>query len=90
MSTGPENVRPAEPDLSARMIPGERETRPPRPAGSMNGHVVPLGPSTMDAATIADRQREGGGSPLERTRGTSRAGGSHTGGIFGALRRLFS
>jgi hypothetical protein len=30
--------------------------------------AVPAGSSSMNAATIADREREGGGSPSERRR----------------------
>jgi hypothetical protein len=51
---------------------------PPTPGGREHGmlttfgvpatslRVVPIGPSTMDAATIAARQREGGGAPDQR------------------------
>ena len=83
------NVRPAMQDVSAPMIPGARESRSPR----LIDVAIPAGPSSMDAATIADRQREGGGSPLERTRGTSATPGNHPGGvrgIVGAIRRLFT
>jgi hypothetical protein len=51
-----------------RPIPGEREpgrlTRFGRAAAS--GPTVPEGPTTMDAVTVAERQREGGGAPSER------------------------
>jgi hypothetical protein len=50
------------------IVPGQREagrlTRFDMPATSMR--ALPVGPSTMDAATIAERQREGGGAPSER------------------------
>ena len=57
----------------ARMIPGAREQNnlTYRQSGAMGGPAtgstgIPVGPSSMDAATIAARQREGGGSPRER------------------------
>jgi hypothetical protein len=56
--------------LTAReLIPGayERRTLARRQPGSMGGPAFgspdqPIGPGSMDAATIADRKREGGGS----------------------------
>jgi hypothetical protein len=55
------------------MIPGarERNTLTWRQAGSMGGAAsgnegVADGAGTMDAATIAERQREGGGAPNQR------------------------
>jgi hypothetical protein len=53
------------------MIPGayERNTLTHRQLGSMGASgavVLPTGPSSMDAATIAAREREGGGAPSER------------------------
>ena len=51
---------------AATIVPGQRE------AGRLTRFAVAVGdmpiegPSTMDAATIADRQREGGGAPSER------------------------
>ena len=55
------------------MIPGAREqsTLTHRQSGSIGGAAfgstdVPLGSSRMDAATIADREREGGGAPNQR------------------------
>ena len=53
-----------------RIIPGARET------GTKTRFAAPVtGPpayqdstSTMDAATLADRQREGGGGPSQRRR----------------------
>jgi hypothetical protein len=55
------------------LIPGayERNTPTYREPGSMDvsGSVaVPTGSSSMDAATIADREREGGGVPSQRRR----------------------
>jgi hypothetical protein len=50
------------------IVPGAREsgklTRFGVPAAGMR--IIPDGPSMMDAATIAERQREGGGAPSER------------------------
>jgi hypothetical protein len=52
----------------APIVPGAREpgvlTRLGAPAASVQ--IIPDGPSTMDAATIAERQREGGGAPNQR------------------------
>jgi hypothetical protein len=58
---------------TARLIPGayERNTLTYRQRGSTGTAVpvaVPIGPSSMDAATIAEREREGGGAPRERRR----------------------
>jgi len=51
-----------------RPIPGEREpgmlSRFGRAAA--NSPSIPEGPGTMDAVTVAERQREGGGAPNER------------------------
>ena len=55
------------------LIPGayERNTVTRRQAGSMSGPAygsddVPTGPSLLDAATIAEREKEGGGGVGER------------------------
>jgi hypothetical protein len=58
---------------AAPLIPGayERNTLTHRQTGAMGidpSVAVPAGSSSMDAATIADREREGGGSPRERRR----------------------
>jgi hypothetical protein len=55
------------------LIPGayERNTLTYRQPGSMGGDgsvVVPNGSSSMDAATVAESQREGGGAPSQRRR----------------------
>lgn len=57
------------------IIPGayERNTLTYRQPGSMGGPAygsddVPLGPSSMAPATIADRQMEGGGGVSQRRR----------------------
>ncbi len=59
---------PAVPrDGANKMIPGARErTGLTRFAVPGLAPVIPEGPSSMDAATTAERQREGGGSPKER------------------------
>jgi len=53
------------------LIPGayDRNTLTYRQPGSMGADTsvtVPSGYSSMDAATIADRRREGGGPPSQR------------------------
>jgi hypothetical protein len=55
------------------LIPGAYEPRPtvPRQSGSMGGPAYgslnpPSGPPTMDEATIAERQKEGGGGVSQR------------------------
>jgi hypothetical protein len=54
-------------DFPRQMIPGARE-----PGRQVTFGVEPViiggSPSTMDAATIASRQREGGGAPNQRRR----------------------
>lgn len=60
-----------DPGPAARLIPGayERNTLTHRQPGSMGADpsaAVPAGPSTMTAATIAEREREGGGAPSQR------------------------
>jgi hypothetical protein len=59
--------------LAQALIPGAYEQRPtlPRRSGTMGGpafgSLTPLsGPPTMDAATIAERQKEGGGGVSQR------------------------
>jgi hypothetical protein len=58
------------------MIPGARElgmlTTSESSAASLA--IIPDGPSTMDAVTTSERQREGGGAPSQRrpVRGRSR------------------
>ena len=68
MSIDLEGPGPVEP-----LIPGayERNTLTYRQRGSMGADpsvAVPIGPSSMDAATIAEREREGGGAPSQRRR----------------------
>jgi hypothetical protein len=57
------------------LIPGayERRILLPRQSGSMGGAAfgsenLSLGPSTMSVATIADREKEGGGAVSQRRR----------------------
>ena len=57
------------------MIPGayERNTLTHRQMGSMGGPAfgstdAPIGPSSLSAATIADREMEGGGGASQRRR----------------------
>ena len=63
------------PGRSTAMIPGayERTTPTSRQPGAMAGSAfgsvtAPMAQSSMDAATIADREREGGGAPSQRRR----------------------
>ena len=61
------------PGHGAPLIPGayERNTLTYRQPGSMGAATsvaVPIGSSSMDAATIAEREREGGGAPSQRRR----------------------
>ena len=60
----------------ARMpIPGAREPHAlPTGQSSVTGVQIPNGPGTMDAATIAERQREGGGAPNQRRAAAERLG----------------
>lgn len=48
------------------MIPGAREPGMLTTFGVPAVAIIPDSPSTMDAATIAARQREGGGAPNQR------------------------
>lgn len=61
--------------LTKALIPGayERNTLTHRPIGSMGGPAfgstdVPIGPGPLSAATIADREMEGGGDVSQRRR----------------------
>ena len=59
--------------VAKTLIPGarERSTLTPRRPGSggfaSRTTTIPAVDSSMDAATIAGRQREGGGAPNQRT-----------------------
>ena len=62
-----------DPGHAVPPIPGayERNTLTYRQPGSMGADTsvaVPVGSSSMDAATIAEREREGGGGPSQRRR----------------------
>jgi hypothetical protein len=64
-STGLEHAAP--------MMPGgyERNTLTHRQSGSMGADpwvALPVGVGSMDAATVAEREREGGGAPSQRRR----------------------
>ena len=48
------------------MIPGAREPDMTTTFGLHSVVILPDGPSTMDAATIAMHQKEGGGGPAQR------------------------
>jgi hypothetical protein len=55
------------PGAATSPVPGEREPGMLTTSGVVDaGTLIPEGPSTMDAATIAERQREGGGAPSQR------------------------
>lgn len=55
---------------AATIVPGQREAGRLTRFGIAVGDMPTIdGPSTMDAATTADRQREGGGAPSERRSG---------------------
>ena len=59
--------------VAKTLIPGARErstltSRRPGSGGfASRSTTIPAGDSSMDAATIAGRQREGGGAPNQRT-----------------------
>ena len=61
-------------DAAQLLIPGayDRTTLTHRQPGSMGGAAfgsdMPIGPSSMDAATIAEHELEGGGGMRERRR----------------------
>jgi hypothetical protein len=62
-------------DAARKLIPGayEQNTLTQRQPGTMGGSPfgstdMPVGASTMSAATIAERQKEGGGGISERQR----------------------
>lgn len=63
-------------NFPAAIVPGAREpgmlTTFGVPDASMQ--TIPDGPSTMDAVTIAEHQREGGGAPSQRRLVRARVG----------------
>jgi hypothetical protein len=67
------SIDPLSPRHEAPLIPGayERNTLTYRQPGSMGADTsvtLPIASSSMDAATIAAREREGGGAPSQRRR----------------------
>ena len=67
-------------DAARKLIPGayEQNTLTRRQPGAMGGSPfgsadMPVGASTMSAATIAERQKEGGGGISQRQRPRRRA-----------------
>jgi len=65
-------------DAARRLIPGayDRTTLTARQPGSMGGGAfgsatAPMGPSSLDAVTIADREMEGGGGGVSDRRRTA-------------------
>ena len=76
------------------IVPGTREAGLLTTFGTpISSPSVPDGPSTMDAVTIAEHQREGGGAPGQRLPVRPRAArtgeGSRTRELFFATRLLF-
>jgi hypothetical protein len=68
-------------DATRKLIPGayERNTLTQRQPGAMGGPPfgaadMPVGSSTMSPATIAEREKEGGGGITQRKRPEGRAG----------------
>ena len=67
MQDGRETAATTTGDGNAPMIPGAREARGLTRFAPLRESVAD-GNTLMDAATIAERQREGGGSPKEGRR----------------------
>jgi hypothetical protein len=70
---------PQDASRAASLIPGayERNTLTYRQLGSMGASpsdAMPASHSAMDAATIAEREREGGGAPSQRRRRSESSG----------------
>jgi hypothetical protein len=59
-------------------IPGEREPRPQTRLGGPTTSLRLLTDWPMDAATIADKRREGGGAPRKRRPATAESGWTRT------------
>ena len=67
LRAGAGNMGPLIPGAYERNSPTSRQ--PGAVGGSAFGSVTaPMGHSSMDEATIADREREGGGAPSQRRR----------------------
>jgi hypothetical protein len=71
----------ADHSIRRRLIPGERQpgmlTTFGAPASTMR--IIPDAPATMDAVTIAEYQREGGGAPSQRRPARERPWGKRPG-----------
>jgi hypothetical protein len=52
--------------VPSALIPGAREPGMLTRGASAPSEQIPDGPGTMEAATVAERQREGGGAPNQR------------------------
>jgi hypothetical protein len=71
-------VPSSESSQAQAIIPGayERNTLTHRQTGAMGGpafgSTIPIGASTLSAATVADREMEGGGSVSQRPRRVAR------------------
>jgi hypothetical protein len=72
---------PEDAKHAPQLIPGgyDRTTLRHRQSGSMGGSAfgstnVSTGPGSMNAATIVDREREGGGAPNQRRPGKAKRG----------------
>jgi hypothetical protein len=65
---GPQAESEAPMSSASTIVPGAREPGMLTifGAGAMSRTTIPHGPSTIDAVTIAERQREGGGAPSQR------------------------
>jgi hypothetical protein len=74
------------------IVPGAREPGMLSTFGALDAGM-PQGPSTMDAVTTAERQREGGGAPGQRRRLRVPAPATRVGGrlheLLTATRALF-
>ena len=69
-------------------IPGEREPGSLTtfgPIATTRMRIIPDGSSSLDAATIAERQREGGGAPNQRR---APRGEPETPGVWRGMRRF--
>jgi hypothetical protein len=82
--------------LATAIVPGLRKSNTVTMPGAFAANVsnIPEGPGTMDAATIAGRQREAGGAPSERRSRRERSRSRGPGGLLHqfvtATRALFA
>jgi len=65
----------APPNMARKIVPGayDRSNLTHRQRGSMGGAAsgtadAPTGPSSLDAATVLEREKEGGGGASQRPR----------------------